>query len=77
MRGCPSTGERRLCSSKSRTEPSVDERMPCVSRELTKGTFLPQYRQGRWYRIMSAAFPMYALEHEAEKYIINYRQCYV
>ena len=49
----------------------------CLSRELTKGTFLPQYRQGRWYRIMSAAFPMYALEQEAEKYIVNYRQCYV
>ncbi|RDX43495.1 kinase-like protein [Lentinus brumalis] len=44
--------------------------------ELTKGTFLPQYRKGRWHRIMSTAFPGYELEQEAEHYIINFRQCY-
>ncbi|RPD77376.1 hypothetical protein L226DRAFT_544050 [Lentinus tigrinus ALCF2SS1-7] len=44
--------------------------------EVTKGTFLPQYRKNQWPRIMSAAFPMYALEQEAEMYIIEYRQCY-
>ncbi|RPD62846.1 kinase-like protein [Lentinus tigrinus ALCF2SS1-6] len=45
--------------------------------EVTKGTFLPQYRKNRWPRIMSAAFPMYTLEQEAEMYMIEYRQCYV
>ncbi|GBE83975.1 kinase-like protein [Sparassis crispa] len=44
--------------------------------ELTKGTFLPQCRKGRWNRIMTAVFPMYALELEAERYIVNYRECY-
>ncbi|TFY78135.1 hypothetical protein EWM64_g5882 [Hericium alpestre] len=44
--------------------------------ELTKGTFLPKYRQHRWFRIMSAAFPMYTLEQKAEQLIIQYRQCY-
>ncbi|KAI0076148.1 kinase-like protein [Panus rudis PR-1116 ss-1] len=44
--------------------------------EVTKGTFLPQYRKFRWYRIMTAAFPTYALEQEAEMLIINHRQCY-
>ncbi|OCH85877.1 kinase-like protein [Obba rivulosa] len=44
--------------------------------ELTKGTFLVQYRKGRWNRVMTAVFPMYALELEAERYIVNYRECY-
>ncbi|KAH9901568.1 kinase-like protein [Cubamyces lactineus] len=44
--------------------------------EATKGTYLPQYRKGRWYRIMMAAFPSYRDEFEAEKYIVNYRQWY-
>ncbi|KAG5734176.1 hypothetical protein E4T56_gene1398 [Termitomyces sp. T112] len=44
--------------------------------ELTKGTFLPFYRKGRWHRILSAALPGYALEQEAEKYIVKYRKIY-
>ena len=47
-----------------------------LQRELTKGTFLPQYRKGRWARIMTAAFPMYALEQGAERYILKHRRCY-
>ncbi|KAI0664633.1 kinase-like protein [Cubamyces menziesii] len=44
--------------------------------ELTKGTFLPQYRKGRWKRIMSAAFPEYPEEQEAERFIVQYRERY-
>ncbi|PIL22947.1 hypothetical protein GSI_15643 [Ganoderma sinense ZZ0214-1] len=44
--------------------------------EATKGCYLPQYRKGRWKRIMLAAFPQYATELEAENYIVNWRQCY-
>ncbi|KAG6872314.1 hypothetical protein C0995_010965 [Termitomyces sp. Mi166 len=39
--------------------------------ELTKGTFLPFYRNGRWKRILSAALPGYELEQEAEMYIVR------
>ena len=45
-------------------------------RELTKATFLPQYQQGRWLRIMTAALPMYALEQEAESHILRHRTYY-
>ncbi|KAI0647306.1 kinase-like protein [Trametes meyenii] len=44
--------------------------------ELTNGTFLPQYRKGRWFRIMSSAFPQYTDELQAERYIVMYRGCY-
>ncbi|CDO76789.1 hypothetical protein BN946_scf184978.g18 [Trametes cinnabarina] len=44
--------------------------------ELTKGTFLPQYRKGRWNRIMTSVFPEYAVELEAERFIVNYRDRY-
>ncbi|OSC96695.1 kinase-like protein [Trametes coccinea BRFM310] len=44
--------------------------------ELAKGTFLPQYRKGRWNRIMTSVFPEYAVELEAERYIVNYRDRY-
>ncbi|KAI9070191.1 kinase-like protein [Trametes sanguinea] len=44
--------------------------------ELTKGTFLLQYRKGRWERIMTSVFPAYALELEAERYIVKYRRRY-
>ncbi|KAL7278875.1 hypothetical protein ACG7TL_006706 [Trametes sanguinea] len=44
--------------------------------ELTKGTFLLQYRKGRWNRIMMSVFPGYAAELEAERYIVKYRRRY-
>ncbi|OSC96696.1 hypothetical protein PYCCODRAFT_1481808 [Trametes coccinea BRFM310] len=44
--------------------------------ELTKGTFLLQYRKGRWNRIMTSVFPGYASELEAERYIVKYRRRY-
>ncbi|KAI0362390.1 kinase-like protein [Trametes cingulata] len=44
--------------------------------ELTKGTFLPQYRKGRWNRILTSVFPEYSLELQAERYIVRYRDRY-
>ncbi|KAH9855966.1 hypothetical protein C2E23DRAFT_882720 [Lenzites betulinus] len=46
--------------------------------ELTKGTFLPQYRsrKGRWTRILTSVFLEYMEELEAERYIVMYRDCY-
>ncbi|KAI0636845.1 kinase-like protein [Trametes polyzona] len=44
--------------------------------ELTKATFLPQYRKSRWLRIMTSVFVEYAVELEAEQYIVRYREGY-
>ncbi|KAI0765154.1 hypothetical protein C8Q74DRAFT_1032705 [Fomes fomentarius] len=41
--------------------------------ELTKGTVMPPFSIGRWPRIITAAFPMYALEQEAERLILEHR----
>lgn len=46
------------------------------SRELTKGTYLPQCHDGRWYRVMKAVFPNYAEELQAERYIVGFRRYY-
>ncbi|KAI0769943.1 kinase-like protein [Fomes fomentarius] len=44
--------------------------------ELTKSTSMPRFSIGRWPRIMTAAFPMYALEQEAEELILQHRESY-
>lgn len=49
-------------------------RMP--PRELAKGTFIPQCRDGHWDRVMKTVFPDYAEELEAERYIIDFGRRY-
>ncbi|KAL1952060.1 hypothetical protein VTO73DRAFT_1209 [Trametes versicolor] len=44
--------------------------------ELTKGTYLWQFRNGPWERIMLSVFQDYAEERKAEKYILQYRRFY-
>lgn len=51
-------------------------RLIVSSRELTMGTFNPFWRKGKWRRIMTAAFPSYEVEQEAELYIVMYRKWY-
>ena len=45
-------------------------------REATKSVFLPWYRKGWWYDIMSDVFPEYETERRAEFYIWRYREYY-
>ncbi|KAH9855964.1 kinase-like protein [Lenzites betulinus] len=44
--------------------------------ELSKGTFLLQYRDDCWDRVMTSVFPEYSEELKAERYILSYRSCY-
>ena len=76
MRGCRNTGAllTHYVLEDLDCEAYIDVLPP--ARELSKGCYLPQYREGPWNRIMSAVFPQYATELKAELYIVNWRECY-